>query len=825
MNLLSNSFNEIVNIIGGEQLSNSDNFQIKELLIDSRRLLIPENTLFFALVTSRNDGHRYIEELYRKGVRKFIISETSFPCLQYPEAGFILVGNVLYALQKLAAHHRRQFNYPVIGITGSNGKTIVKEWLFQLMFKDKNIVRSPVSYNSQIGVPLSVWQMSPDNELAIFEAGISQPGEMQALANIIEPTIGIFTNIGSAHSENFINLKEKLSEKLKLFANAELLIYRQDSLFDEMFSQSPLKRKIKTFTWGRNQDAEVWIRSVKRIKGQTNVNVLFKEQEIKIVIPFTDYASVENAMHCFTTMLALGFSPEIASNRLLQLQSLAMRLDLKEGINQCSIINDSYSSDLNSLSIALDFLNQQKQHTRNTVILSDILQSGKSETDLYSEVATLLSRKHIQRVIGIGVAISRQRDKFKMEKAFYPTTEDFIRQYSFSNFYKESILIKGARIFEFEKINRALQQKAHETVLEINLNALIYNLNYYRSKLNNGTKLMAMVKAFSYGSGSYEIASTLQFHHADYLTVAYADEGIELRKAGIMLPIMVMNPEEHTFDAMIQYQLEPEIYSFKVFGLLENALTHTHNKVVNVHIKLDTGMHRLGFDEKDLLELISKLQSNTNIHCKSVFTHLAAADDPKEDGFTRLQIDKFRRMSDVLIQNVNYPMLRHILNSVGIIRFPDDQFDMVRLGIGLYGIATGEEDKIKLQNVTTLKTIISQIKKIPAGETVGYNRRWKAKTESIIATIPIGYADGLSRRLGNGKGFLMVNNHLVPIIGNICMDMCMIDITHIDAREGDEVIVFGEKNSITELAKAMDTIPYEILTSISRRVKRIYYQE
>jgi len=819
------SINQINRIVDGNlyQKGNSSN-SIRNILIDSRMLLSPSDTLFFALVSQRNDGHKYIGQLYDKGVRNFIVSQDHFPFNNYPLANFIGVSSTLLALQLLCAEHRRYFDIPVIGITGSNGKTIIKEWLFQILSPEYNIARSPKSYNSQIGVPLSVWQMNDANKLAIFEAGISQPGEMKNLQKVIQPTIGIFTNIGNAHDENFTDIRQKLSEKFQLFTNVDLLICRNDipeinDYINESFHD------VTIFTWGKNPGGDIWLKSIRKSKGHSLLNIEYRDKEHKLFIPFTDAASIENIIHCWAIMLLFGYTDDIITTRINHLHPIAMRLELKEGINNCSIINDSYSSDINSLTIALDFLDQQKQHNKKTVILSDILQSGKAETELYSEIAFLLSKKHVHRIIGIGKAISNQAHQFNIEKTFFQTTDEFLKNFQLSGLYDETILLKGARIFEFEKIGHLLQQKAHETILEINLNALIENLNYFRSKLDSTTKLMAMVKAFSYGSGSFEIANALQFYHADYLTVAYADEGVELRRGGITLPIMVMNPEEQSFDEMIQHKLEPEIYNFRVLRLLEEALLRTDRDNFPVHIKLDTGMHRLGFEENDLEELVSRLTKTHNISVRSVFSHLATADEPGQDDFTRLQIERYTRMSDYIIRQFDYPIIRHLLNSAGISRFPEAQFDMVRLGIGLYGIATAAEDEGKLKNVTTLKTIISQIKHILTGDSVGYSRKWIAESDSMIATIPIGYADGLSRKLGNGKGKVLINGHTFPIIGNICMDMCMVDITGTEVVEGDEVIIFGDELPITYLAEALETIPYEILTGISRRVKRIYYQE
>lgn len=829
--MLKNSYTikDIALIVKGSILqTGNDQEHIRELLIDSRRLISPPQSLFFAIVSKRNDGHKYILDLYEQGVRNFVVSSEPENLLLCHEANFVLVKNSLNALQALCAAHRRQFNIPVIGITGSNGKTIVKEWLYQLMFEDKNIVRSPKSYNSQIGVPLSVWQMSPENELAIFEAGISEPDEMGNLQTIIQPVIGIFTNVGHAHDENFINRNQKIGEKLKLFTKVETLIYSiDDTQLHERLLKTGLIDLIGTFTWSRKNKADIMIRSTNVTQRQTTIKAEFKDSKIAITIPFTDDASVENAIHCWTTLLYLGYDKATIASRMLKLSPIAMRLEMKEGINNCSLINDTYNSDIDSLAIALDFLHQQKQHRKKTVILSDILQSGRSDIHLYGEIAELLIQKEIDHIIGIGKSISRQASLFPMEKSFFQSTDAFLETYTFTSFTNETILLKGARAFEFERISEALQQKTHETVLEINLNALVHNLNYFRSKLSPGVRLMAMVKAFSYGSGSFEIANTLQFHRVNYLTVAYSDEGVELRKAGINLPIMVMNPDEQSFDSMLKYCLEPEIYSFRTLAMLEASLARrTHqNEALLIHIKLDTGMHRLGFDPSELDELIKRLLTNPMLKVGSVFSHLATSDEPAFDDFTRQQIETFRQLSNRFIQAFDYPVLRHILNSAGISRFPDADFDMVRLGIGLYGIGCTEAEQAMLENVSTLRSSISQIKKIRSWESVSYNRRWVAERDTRVGIIPIGYADGLSRRLGNGKGHLLLNGSLAPIIGSVCMDMCMIDLTGIDAKEGDDVIVFGKELPITKLATDLETIPYEILTCVSRRVKRVYFQE
>ncbi len=822
---------EIASIVKGTFISGDPvEVAISDILIDSRRLFKTEHTLFFALSSRRNDGHKYIGELYQRGLRNFVISNPNLDITPYPDANFILVGNTLDALQILAAAYRGRFNIPVIGITGSNGKTIIKEWLYQLMSPDKRVIRSPKSYNSQIGVALSIWQMEKDYQLAIFEAGISEPEEMGRLQKMIRPTVGIFTNIGEAHSENFINRQQKVGEKLKLFTKVDTLIYCIDHTeIQEVIIRSEILQSIRSFTWSRKQPADLQIIDVeKENKTQSRITGRYRNEEIVISIPFIDDASIENAIHCWATMLHLGYSQEVIAARMPGLSPIAMRLEVIEGINNCTIINDSYNSDINSLGIALDFLNQQTQQKEKTVILSDILQSGKSDVYLYGKIAELLRQKQVGRLIGIGPAISKQSEQFDMERQFFNSTAEFLKTFSFTGFQNQGILLKGARVFEFEQISQALQQKAHETVFEINLNALVHNLNYYRSRIGPKTRLMAMVKASSYGNGSFEIANMLQFHKADYLAVAYADEGVELRKAGIKLPVMVMNPDEESFDGIIAYNLEPEIYNFRVLDMLENAIRRNiipRNKPVKVHLKLDTGMHRLGFDEAAVDRLVERLKSNGRIYVQSIFSHLASSDEPAEKEFTRLQIDAFTRMSDKIIAEIGNQPLRHVLNTAGITAFPEARFDMVRLGIGLYGISPFEKEQEELQNVSSLRSTISQLRRIPAGDTIGYGRAGVAGHDMLLATIAIGYADGLSRSLSNGRGHLLVKGQLVPIVGNVCMDMCMADVTGLDVKEGDEVTVFGAERPLTGLAREMDTIPYEILTGISKRVKRVYFQE
>lgn len=831
---------KIASIVKGRIEGKGDpSLVITELLFDSRLLTSPGNTLFFSLKSNRNNGNKYIDELYNKGVRCFVVEE-SLSSL-YPLSHFIVVEDTLKALQELAAHHRNNFFLPVIGITGSNGKTIIKEWLYQILSHEMSVARSPKSYNSQIGVPMSVWQLNELHQAAIFEAGISRPGEMQNLEKIIRPTIGIFTNIGEAHGKNFDNIRHKVEEKLKLFLKVDTLIYCSDH---KEIKEAVEKKNINTFSWSRkNNKADVLIYSIEKGEGETIISAVrrnsqtqndsqisgFSDSQIqKIRIPFTDDASIENAIHCWLAAMRLGIPDNVIETKMQQLCPVEMRMELKSGINNCEVINDSYNSDFNSLTIALDFMNQHHHSKEKVVILSDILQSELKEEDLYENIAHLLRNKGVTSLIGIGEAMSRQQNKFDINKIFYKDTKDFLTNHKIENFHNQMILLKGARDFSFEKISRLLEEKAHESILEINLDNLVKNMNYYRSKLKNGTKLMVMVKAFAYGSGNFEVSNVVEFHRADYLTVAYADEGIELRRKGISLPIMVMTPEANTFESIIKNNLEPDIYSFRSLTLLEDAIKKLEkplNSPIGIHIKLDTGMHRLGFLKDDIDELLTRLKKNSNIIVKSVFSHLAGSDSEKFNDFTSLQINNFEEMSSKIIEAFPYKILRHILNSAGISRFTDYQYDMVRLGIGIYGVPPCDEDRGKLKNVVSLKTTIVQIKEYECGETVGYSRRGVINRKSKIGVVPIGYADGLKRQLGNGNACFYVNGKAAPIIGNICMDMCMIDLTDIECKENDTAILFDENHSIERIAEACDTIAYEILTSISQRVKRIYYHE
>ena len=826
------TIDKIASIIEGKLIGNHDKtLIIKDLLFDSRLVVLPENTLFFALKSQRNDGNKYIKELYNKGVRAFVVEEKPSSADIYENAVFILVNNTLQALQKVAASHRNNFNIPIIGITGSNGKTIIKEWLYQIFSPETLAVRSPKSYNSQIGVPLSVWQLDENHQIGFFEAGVSRPNEMQNLEEIIKPTIGIFTNIGEAHGKNFDNINAKVEEKLKLFKNVDTLIYCLDH---KEIREAVRRLNIKTFTWSRHdKTADVLIHYIEKNENHTEIRAIQQlsdsaTQQLKISIPFTDDASIENAIHCWLTALKFNISESIIEKKMSQLYPIAMRMELKSGINNCGIIDDSYNSDFNALTIALDFMNQQHHGKKRVVILSDILQSELSEDVLYEKIAQLIKNKGVNLIIGIGEAIMRQSKKFDIEKIFYHDVKDFLANHQIETFHNQLILIKGARKFGFEKISKVLQEKAHETILEINLNNLVKNMNYYRSKLKSDTKLMVMVKAFAYGSGNFEVSNVLQFHHTDYLTVAYADEGIELRRKGISLPIVVMTPEINTFESIIKNNLEPDIYSFRSLSLLEDAIENIDiqlNNPIGIHIKLDTGMHRLGFLPEDIDKLLERLKSNNKIIVKSVFSHLAGSDSEEFNDFTMKQINNFEAMSSKIIDAFPYKILRHILNSAGISRFTDYQYDMVRLGLGIYGIAPCDEDKGKLRTVISLKTTIVQIKEYEIGETIGYSRKGKIERKSRIGVVPIGYADGLKRELGNGNACFYVNGKAAPIIGNICMDMCMIDLTGIDCKEDDTAILFNEDYPVERIAEACNTIPYEILTSISQRVKRIYFQE
>ncbi|TAH01871.1 MAG: bifunctional UDP-N-acetylmuramoyl-tripeptide:D-alanyl-D-alanine ligase/alanine racemase [Sphingobacteriales bacterium] len=824
---------QVAGIVKGKLQAADNSAVIEHLLLDSRKLVFPANTLFFSIKGPRRDGHQYLQELVDKGVTNFVIHEAA--TVQLPTTvNILVVKDTQVALQALAAYHRKQFNYPVIGITGSNGKTIVKEWLNQLLAAKYAIVRSPKSYNSQIGVPLSVWQMSTQYRLGIFEAGISQSGEMEKLEKIIQPEIGIFTNVGDAHSEGFLNSRQKVKEKLQLFKHAKTLIYCSDypeinegvaDLVQRL--RNDTDNKINLFSWSIKVDATLKIVSLLKDEQHTYITALYHNEEVSLKIPFTDDAAMENAINCWCLLLHLNIDSNYIEQQMAQLAPVAMRLELKKGINNCSIINDSYSADISSFKIALDFLAQQQQHSRKTVILSDILESGKTDKQLYETVVKLLLQKNISRFISIGAQLYRQRSLFNgipsLEVHHYETMDAFKKDFYNLSFHNETILLKGARIFAFEKIVTLLEQKMHQTVLEINLTALQHNLKQYQQILQPHTKIMAMVKAFSYGSGSYEIANFLQFQKIDYLAVAYADEGVELRKAGISLPIMVMNAELTTFHLLTQFQLEPALYSFEILQAFNQFLETENYNNFPVHIELETGMNRLGFLTADA-GAVALAIVNSNCKVQSVFSHLAASEDPKQDAFTKQQAWLFGEACETLKLQLGYSFIKHISNTAGISRHPNLQLDMVRLGIGMYGIDANPQ--LNLKETTTLKTTIAQIKHLRAGESVSYGHTAIVKRDSVIATVRLGYADGYNRRFSNGIAQMLIKNKPAATIGVVCMDMTMLDITDMPGiKEGDEVIVFGPQLSVKQLAQWAGTIPYEIMSSISQRVKRVYYEE
>lgn len=822
------SASQISKVINGElhsSVSDPDR-SISSISIDSRNLFDPESSLFFALKSERNDGHRYLADLIQKGVRVFVISDYSYELKKNDQCSFIVVPDTLQALQKLAAWHRDQFNIPVVGITGSNGKTIIKEWLFELL-RDKAVIRSPKSYNSQVGVPLSVWNLSSEYELAIFEAGISKLGEMQNLQQIIQPTVGILSNIGEAHQENFTSKHEKLEEKLKLFTFCHSLIHNKDlDLAYPGIIRENLNPEVKLWAWSfTDKNADLYFRK-NTVDSGVEIDAVFEGINYQIKVPFQDDASLENAGHCLAFLLTQHYTNALTLDLFSSLQPVAMRLEMKDGINNCLLINDYYNSDINSLQIALGFLNNHArlQFSGKTVILSDIQQAGIPDEQLYQEVARLLQLNKTTHLIGIGPKISKYKYLFELAAEFYPSTNLFLESVQTNNFRQECILLKGARDFHFERISSVLQKKYHQTVLEIDLNSLIGNLNIFRSSVLPHTKIMVMVKAFSYGSGMVEIARILQYHKVDYLAVAVADEGIELRQAGIHLPIVVMNPEEHSFESMIEFRLEPNIYSEEIFDSFRKVLQQNAAVRYPVHLKIDTGMKRLGFDSEITVErLAKKIPDQEEIVVRSVFSHLAGSDEAVHDDFTRSQIDRFLQLSALISAKLPYKIFRHILNSAGIERFPEYQFEMVRLGIGLYGVSAC--GNVQIRSISRLKTSISQIRQINAGQTVGYGRKGQVNRDSEIAVLPIGYADGYDRRLSNGVGKVYLNGQIVPVIGNVCMDMCMIDVTGLNASVGDEVELMGDHIQVSKMAEEIGTIPYEILTGISQRVKRVYLQE
>jgi len=801
---------------------------ITHLLTDSRKLVFPESSLFFALSSPRKDGHLFIAELYAAGVRNFVVSHTQ-QATECTEANFLVVNNVLESLQILASKHRVAFtNLPVIGITGSNGKTMVKEWLNLVLQKDHRIVRSPRSYNSQIGVPLSVWQITAQDNLGIFEAGISQKGEMASLLKIIQPTMGVLTNLGEAHAEGFASRLEKLKEKLQLFQNVSTLIVALDALTQE--EQTYLNQAFPTaICWSQKQSAALQIQTIDTAQATTCITALYEQKNIQIQIPFTDPISIDNAITCWLVLLAMKYQDQEIATRMLALEPVEMRMQLKNAINHCYLINDSYSNDLSSLSMALAYLKQQAGDSKTTVILSDIPQTGADAATVYEQVAVELAERKIDQFIGIGPAISVAASSFQhriTQSSFYSSTADFLERCNAHQFQHEYILLKGARAFAFEQISKWLEQQQHQTLMEINLNAMLHNLKAYQAKLQPGTKVMAMVKAFSYGSGSVEVARLLEFHQVNYLAVAYADEGVALRQAGIRLPIMVMSPDESSFDALVNAHLEPEIFSFGIYQAFHEYLLKQGLTQFPIHLKFNTGMNRLGFEVSEATSIAKALQQNNTMQVKTVFSHLAGSEQAGLDSFTLEQAELFNQASEQVATILDYPMIKHLSNTAAIFRYPQLQYQMVRLGIGLYGVDPVNEEALSLQPVSTLKSTIAQIRTVAKGKSVGYGRNAYMEADSLIATIRIGYADGFGRVLGNGAASVWVRGHLAPVVGNVCMDMTMINVTGIaGVQEGDQVEIFGNHLSVQQLAKWAGSIPYEILTGISQRVKRVYLEE
>jgi len=814
---------DIAKIIKGRLIGPAD-LLVTEIVTDSRQLSYTEGIVFIAISGKNHDGHLFIDNLFRKGIRIFIVERLPDEPERYTGAAFIITKNTVDALQSLASYKRKAFKSPVIAVTGSAGKTVVKEWLADILGLSTSVVRSPKSFNSQIGVPLSVWKLDEKYKLGIFEAGISLPGEMDKLQKVIDPDIGVITNIGDAHSENFPDNKTKAYEKLKLFVNASLIIFCSDhEIIKKLILNNEDFKSKNLVDWScENYGAKIFVKKSPLTGGHTGIQMSYNGITNDFEIPFSDRASVENAITVAAVCLALGTGADIVAKGLTGLVSVAMRMEMKSGINNCQLIEDYYNSDPGSLGMALEYLKSQNSR-KTTLILSDFVQSGRDEEDLYGEVAGLLKKTGIDKFIGIGKALSRNSALFDKSARFFFSTDEFVHGFNGNEFRNEIILLKAARIYEFEKIGKLLEQQIHQTVLEINLDAISHNLNEFRRHLNPGTRIMAMVKAFAYGAGPAEIAALLEYHRVSYLAVAYADEGVELRNAGVTLPVMVMNPDPSASELMIKYSLEPEIYSFSSFEKF-TAVASRHGLInYPVHIKIDTGMHRLGFMPEDIEALSQRIKTTEYVKVISVFSHLAASEDPALDYFSHRQVTVFLKAVEQIHSATGYPFFRHILNSSGITRLPQYQFEMVRPGIGIYGV--GHFDGLTLRTAGRFKTRISQIKRIMAGEPVGYGCADVSENDRIIAILPVGYADGLNRKLGNRNGNLYIKGVRVPIIGNICMDMCMADITGLKTEAGEEAEIFGENITIDEIALKCQTIPYEILTSIPMRVKRVFFRE
>jgi len=816
---------EIAAIVAGHLVGDPEKAPLlTQLCIDSRQAGVDGRTLFIALTGPRNDGHDYIREQYWKGVTAFLVQHV--PPLEgdMADAVFIQVPDTLHALQTLAAHHRHRFSIPVVGITGSNGKTMVKEWLYEILRPDKAVVRSPKSFNSQVGVPLSVWNMDPTSQVAIFEAGISRTGEMLPLSRIIRPGIGIFTNIGPAHDAGFTSRDEKVAEKLLLFSHAEKIIY--PSAYTALHEH--LKDDDRAVSWGKDSAADYHIVTQDAVGENTAITLSHRRRAAHFMLPFSDPASIENALHVIVAAMELGVDAQVIDSRLGKLRNMPMRLELKYGRNNCTLVDDTYSADMLSLQVALGFYDRQDSQKMRTLLLSEFEDSGLSDKAFAEMLLPLLQQYHIHKVFGAGEIFFRLRTTFeKAVPVFLPFahTEEVLQQLEAQPLYNELVLVKGARHFRFERLVQFLQGQTHRTILEVNLNALVDNLNVYKSLLQPGTGVIAMVKAFSYGSGSVEIARLMERENVAYLAVAYTDEGVRLREQGITIPIMVLNPDAGEWEAMARHSLEPEIYSAEQLRPLALFLEkNLPGKKITLHLKVETGMNRLGFKEAELQEALALLSAHSHLQVGSVFSHLAASEDPAHDAFTREQAARYGQLCAIAEKALGYPFKKHLLNSSGILRFPEAHFDYVRLGIGLYGVDSSGELQSRLQPVGRLKSRVSQVKEVATGESIGYSRKGMAAGDKKIAVIALGYADGFDRRFSNGVGEMLILGHKAPVIGNVCMDMTMVDVTHIPGvKEGDEVEVYGTGISIIAAAQKIGTIPYELLTHISGRVKRVYY--
>jgi alanine racemase len=809
---------EISNYVSGKIIQSGNNLSLDHIVTDSRQILTGISSLFIALEGLKYNGHDFLTSAYHSGVRNFIVKEGT---LNLPgDANVLLVPDPREALQKIAQWHRSLFQYPVIGITGSNGKTIVKEWLGQVVGTAHSVAKSPKSYNSQVGVPLSIFGIASYHKVAILEAGISEKGEMDKLEKMIRPSIGVFTNLGTAHERGFGSKTEKLAEKMGLFTNSRFVIYRKDQTEVAEYVENHFSSE-RLISWSASAGADYTL-SVKKTGDQSKIILIQPDLSLfTFHTAFTDEASLENLRHVIVACITLGMAPKVINEGIRELKPIEMRLTLKQGINNCTMVDDTYNNDAAGLAVALEFLQHQRQKRRKVLILSDLLQVEENNT-VYEQVRDLIRHYHIDFFYGVGDEIRQLKNSFQNSSLFFPTTESFCESIDLQSFDNDLVLIKGARKFEFEKIVNLLQERIHGTVLEINLNALSHNYNFYKKRLNPTTKLMVMVKAFAYGGGSLEIANHLQHLKADYLAVAYTEEGVDLRTHAIQLPIMVLNPERESLHKLLQFNLEPVVYSLSFFSQL-GKFCQLQKASIHIHLDLDTGMHRLGFEMQDLDELGQLVHQYPELKIRSIHTHLVGADEALHQGFSRIQLESFDAMSEKICSFISYQPLRHALNSAGIIRYPEAQYDMVRLGIGLYGIEVNGMFESDLRSINTLKSSISQIKILSRGQSVGYGRKGIMPRDGQIATIPIGYADGYDRRFSNGKGYMLVHGQKAPVIGNVCMDMCMIDITGIDARVGDEVIIYGENISLRTLALSIDTIPYELLTNISQRVKRVYY--